>query len=373
MVYIYCIRDKMKTMKDHMSGNYDSRPDLVQDFIERLALESGLVIYPAAAAQGLPLAVQRDGILPGNYADGEVKDREISFNVQLGENKLELVCLCSPEETWGGPLTVRLLQVLAQKIWADLTGSYRKDGLQDMWTWNRLLKQALVEQWDQKTLAARASAYRLAGLSRGFPVLVHCSPWVPEAVDVLKNLFPEAPVFLELKPDLFIYVPVEREQSGISEQRARGDALISQIHSLLADESGITATIFVGEVIDIDLLAGLAAVRKLAELHGRFYTGRPGLAAWQVGLAGLMQEIQRTVVQEYIDMLLGRLNKELLNTLETFLQKDLNVADAARALFVHRNTLIYRLERIRELTGYDPRSFDESVNLFLALWLKKNL
>jgi carbohydrate diacid regulator len=86
-----------------------------------------------------------------------------------------------------------------------------------------------------------------------------------------------------------------------------------------------------------------------------------------------MQEIQLTAVQEYTDMLLGRLNKELLNTLETFLQKDLNVADAARALFVHRNTLIYRLDRIRELTDCDPRSFEESVNLFWALWLKKHL
>jgi carbohydrate diacid regulator len=51
----------------------------------------------------------------------------------------------------------------------------------------------------------------------------------------------------------------------------------------------------------------------------------------------------------------------------------LNVADAARALFVHRNTLIYRLDRIRELTDCDPRSFEESVNLFWALWLKKHL
>jgi hypothetical protein len=317
--------------------------------------------------------VKRDGILPGNSAESEVPDREFSFNVQLGENTLELIYLCSPEEACVGQLTTRLLQALAHKIWAELTGSSRTDSVQGTWTWELLLKQALLENWDRKTLAARASAYRLTGLSRGFPVLVHCSPWVPEAVDILKNLFPEAPVFLKLMADLFIYVPVEQEQLDITELRARGEALISQIHSLLADELGISARIFVGEVIDTDLLGGLQAVQKLAKLYRRFYTGRPGLAAWQIGLAGLMQEIQLTAVQEYTDMLLGRLNKELLNTLETFLQKDLNVADAARALFVHRNTLIYRLDRIRELTDCDPRSFEESVNLYWALWLKKHL
>ncbi|MFD0905465.1 CdaR family transcriptional regulator [Actinomadura sediminis] len=67
------------------------------------------------------------------------------------------------------------------------------------------------------------------------------------------------------------------------------------------------------------------------------------------------------------DRVLGPLPDELRRTLRAYFDHGRHVAAAARELNVHRNTLVYRLGRVAELTGRDPRAFDDAVALRLAL------
>ena len=60
-------------------------------------------------------------------------------------------------------------------------------------------------------------------------------------------------------------------------------------------------------------------------------------------------------------------NKQLLETLEAFLECGGSLKDASERLFVHRNTLTYRLERIEAYTGLDLRDTQTQTNLFVAL------
>lgn len=62
-----------------------------------------------------------------------------------------------------------------------------------------------------------------------------------------------------------------------------------------------------------------------------------------------------------------RLNDELLHTLEVFLDSNLNVTQTADKLFIHRNTLLYRLDKIREEWGLNPKVFSDAVKLKLLL------
>ena len=64
---------------------------------------------------------------------------------------------------------------------------------------------------------------------------------------------------------------------------------------------------------------------------------------------------------------------EMVTTAEEFLHTSLNVSETSRKLFVHRNTLVYRLEKIRKLTGLDLREFDHAVTFKVALMVKKYL
>jgi DNA-binding PucR family transcriptional regulator len=64
-----------------------------------------------------------------------------------------------------------------------------------------------------------------------------------------------------------------------------------------------------------------------------------------------------------------RHHAQLVETLRAYLAADGNLTSSARMLNVHPNTVVYRLRRIREITGRDPRAIDELLVLFLALKL----
>jgi DNA-binding PucR family transcriptional regulator len=82
--------------------------------------------------------------------------------------------------------------------------------------------------------------------------------------------------------------------------------------------------------------------------------------------------------QRMLDSVLGPLleydrlhQAELAETLRAYLAADANLTKSARLLNVHPNTVVYRLRRIQELTGHDPRAMDELLVLFLALKLRE--
>ena len=60
----------------------------------------------------------------------------------------------------------------------------------------------------------------------------------------------------------------------------------------------------------------------------------------------------------------------MLETLQGFFDNNLSITQTAKALFIHRNTLLYRLERIKKVTGLDPKKFDDAVQLKIALKMR---
>jgi len=70
---------------------------------------------------------------------------------------------------------------------------------------------------------------------------------------------------------------------------------------------------------------------------------------------------------------LSTLDHETLATVQSFFKNNLNVSETSRKLFVHRNTLVYRLEKIRKITGLDLREFEDAVTFKVALMVKKYL
>lgn len=79
----------------------------------------------------------------------------------------------------------------------------------------------------------------------------------------------------------------------------------------------------------------------------------------------------------YEDFGLGfsKLDREMIKTIETFFKCGLNISDASKELYVHRNTLIYRLDKIQKFTSYDIRNFNEAVIFKIAflIWRGKEI
>ncbi len=91
-----------------------------------------------------------------------------------------------------------------------------------------------------------------------------------------------------------------------------------------------------------------------------------------------MKQIPRDIKKQFYDMsytdvLKNLLNEEMQKTVEKFFENNLNLSEAARNLYIHRNTLIYRLEKIQRMTGLDLRNFEDAVLLKVLIMLGKSL
>ena len=60
-------------------------------------------------------------------------------------------------------------------------------------------------------------------------------------------------------------------------------------------------------------------------------------------------------------------DEETLTTINKFFENSLNVSETARQLYIHRNTLVYRIEKLQKETGVDIRNFDDALTFKIAL------
>ncbi|MDR1599267.1 MAG: helix-turn-helix domain-containing protein [Oscillospiraceae bacterium] len=94
-------------------------------------------------------------------------------------------------------------------------------------------------------------------------------------------------------------------------------------------------------------------------------------------LERFLMEIPRDMGQRYNHILFNRktsrlFNEEMLHTIEMFFAKDLNLSDTARQLYIHRNTLVYRLDKVQRQTGLDLRHFDDAITFRMLFLLGKS-
>jgi len=83
----------------------------------------------------------------------------------------------------------------------------------------------------------------------------------------------------------------------------------------------------------------------------------------------ILESVDTETKNQYKDKVLKSLDEEDINLLEVYYKNDMSLKQTAEELYVHKNTLQYRLERIYEKSGFNPRKFNESVILYLAIKL----
>ncbi len=108
----------------------------------------------------------------------------------------------------------------------------------------------------------------------------------------------------------------------------------------------------------------------------RFVPEQRVLSLRGLGMYELLYSIKPQLGQAYAEHVLplpalATLGNELEQTVTMFIECDLNISETARRLYLHRNSLLYRIERIRDLTGYDIRRFDDAVTVWSALLLRR--
>lgn len=150
------------------------------------------------------------------------------------------------------------------------------------------------------------------------------------------------------------------------------------VQETLMEEAVQTAEIGIGESKpSLSLLGESYQEARRAMEVGHIFSPEETIHVFKnLLLERFLMNVPREESMHYHALLFNRktaklFNEEMLQTIEMFFRKDLNLSDTARQLYIHRNTLVYRLDKVQRLTGLDLRQFDNAVTFKILYELKK--
>ena len=198
------------------------------------------------------------------------------------------------------------------------------------------------------------------------------------SVDVVAGMFPDRQQDFVLSINETDIVLVKQVQPNCD-----GKELVKLAQSI---EETLNSEIFVKTVIGIGTIA--SHIRELADSYkeaqtaievGKVFDTEKSIINYEnLGLGRLIYQLPTTLCEIFLSEVFKKnsidaLDQETLFTINKFFENNLNVSETSRKLFVHRNTLVYRLEKIKKITGLDLREFDHAIIFKVALMVKKYL
>ena len=196
--------------------------------------------------------------------------------------------------------------------------------------------------------------------------------------DIVQNLFPD-------KAKDFVISINETDIALVKETAKDIDAkdvenLALSIADTLSGEFYTRVVIGIGSPVDNikDLAKSFKEAQASLEVGKVFDTDKTIVSYSNLGIARLIYQLPTTLCETFLREIFKRgsiqsLDQETLFTIQKFFENNLNVSETSRKLFVHRNTLVYRLEKIKRITGLDLREFDHAIVFKIALMVSKYL
>ena len=107
-----------------------------------------------------------------------------------------------------------------------------------------------------------------------------------------------------------------------------------------------------------------------------FFDERDIIAYSELGIGRLIYQLPIPLCKMFIREIFGGkspddFDEETLGTINKFFENSLNVSETSRQLFIHRNTLVYRLDKLQKSTGLDLRIFEDAITFRIALMVVK--
>ncbi|MDR1629963.1 MAG: helix-turn-helix domain-containing protein [Oscillospiraceae bacterium] len=194
--------------------------------------------------------------------------------------------------------------------------------------------------------------------------------------EIIQNLFPD-------KNKDFVINVNETDIALVKEVRANIEPkdlekLARSIADSLGTEFYTRTLVGIGTAVTgiKDLARSFKEAQVALEVGKVFDTEKTIVSYDNLGIARLIYQLPNKLCDMFLKEVFKRgsietLDHETLFTIQRFFENNLNVSETSRKLFVHRNTLVYRLEKIRKLTGLDLREFDDAIVFKVALMVKK--
>ncbi len=155
------------------------------------------------------------------------------------------------------------------------------------------------------------------------------------------------------------------------------DSLIDVANSIVDivnTEAMLKVRVSFGGVVDElkDVSKSYKEAKLALDVGKIFYPERTVISYAALGIGRLIYQLPANLCHIFIDEIFKDpsavdIDEETLTTVNKFFENNLNVSETSRQLFVHRNTLVYRLEKLQKSTGLDVRCFDDALTFKIAL------
>lgn len=156
------------------------------------------------------------------------------------------------------------------------------------------------------------------------------------------------------------------------------DNVSSMILKLLSKEGAKNVRISYGtQVSEIkDVSRSYKEAKMALDVGGIFFEERNIIAYSELGIGRLIYQLPIPLCKMFIKEIFDGINPEdfddeTIITIKKFFENSLNVSETSRQLFIHRNTLVYRLDKIQKTTGLDLRVFEDAITFRIALMVVK--
>ena len=196
--------------------------------------------------------------------------------------------------------------------------------------------------------------------------------------DMIQNIFPD-------KSKDYVISVGEQDIVLVKEYRQNIDAktiekVAKQMEDTIISEFYTKVSIGIGSPVENikDLSRSFKEAQVAIEVGKVFDTEKNIINYENLGIGRLIYQLPTTMCEMFLQEVFRKgsfdsLDRETLMTIQCFFENNLNVSETSRKLFVHRNTLVYRLEKIRKLTGLDLREFEHAITFKVAMMVKKYL
>ena len=152
----------------------------------------------------------------------------------------------------------------------------------------------------------------------------------------------------------------------------------SVILDMLSSEAMTKVRVAYGTVVnDIKEVSRSYKEAKMALDVGKiFYNGKNVVAYGTLGIGRLIYQLPLPLCRMFIREIFDgkspdEFDEETLTTINKFFENSLNVSETSRQLYIHRNTLVYRLDKLQKSTGLDLRVFEDAITFNIALMVVK--
>ncbi len=195
-------------------------------------------------------------------------------------------------------------------------------------------------------------------------------------IQLLQNMFPENDFIINIDNKNIVIIKALPAIDSIDFIQTTAKSIVDTINSELL------LTVFVGigsPVKSINDIAHSYSEARLSIEIGRVFESEKYILSYsELGIGRLIYQLPSKLCELFLDEIFQKegfeaLDDETLLTIDKFFENSLNISETSRQLFVHRNTLVYRLDKIERLTGLDLRKFDDAVVFKVAALVRKYL